>query len=99
MAEYASAEAHKPTRSLPGPVAPPAELVVVAQRLLPPELHERAEQAQLDLRLPPAVGVDRRGPRASRGARRSTSSFDSGRRARLSDRYHARSWAIGPMPG
>ena len=45
-------------RPLPGAVAPPAELVVVAQRLLPAELHEGAEQAQLHLRLPPAGRVD-----------------------------------------
>ena len=52
---------------------------------------------------PPARPTTRRcrcrGPPASRAARRSSASFDSGRRARLSDRYHARSWAIGPMPG
>ena len=39
--EYASATGSEEPRSFEGPVAPPAELVVVAERLLPTELDER----------------------------------------------------------
>ena len=44
--------------SLARTVAPPSELVVVPECLLPAELHQCTEQAQRDLRVPPRPGVD-----------------------------------------
>ena len=43
---------------------------LVAQRLLPPELDDGPEQAQVELAVPPARGVDAVAPRARRGTAR-----------------------------
>src|SRR5690606_8545951 len=48
--------ASQPPQARPRVVAPPRQLLLVAQGLLPAELHERAEQAQLQLPLEPAGG-------------------------------------------
>ena len=50
--------AQQERHALAGPVDPPGQLVVVAERLLPTELHDGAQQAEADLALPPARRVD-----------------------------------------
>ena len=77
---------------LEDPPLPPGQLVVVpAERLLPAELDQRADQAEPELALPPRRRCGRRAARGPRGRRRCVSSFEWGSRRQLIARYQARS--------
>ena len=79
--------------------SPPGQLGVVAERLLPAERSHDADQAQVELFLPPPVGVNRRAARArarNRLDRRPPSFRQPGPVQR---EIPARSQQAGPAPG